>query len=141
MAARMSSADLIHLNGLGSALCWSRKALMAASSSSMLLNATADLLPSQQGEEALHLVQPRTAGRRQVHVPARTLGQPVVDRRCLVGRIVVPDQMHLQPAGHGSLDLVEEAPELDGPMARVAFADHLSGGDVKRGKQRGRAMP
>ena len=28
--ARMWSADLVHLKGLGSALCWSRKDLMSA---------------------------------------------------------------------------------------------------------------
>jgi hypothetical protein len=55
MAVGMSSADLIHRNGFGAALWQSRKAFIAASSSST--HAAPDLLFGEQCEEAFHLVQ------------------------------------------------------------------------------------
>jgi hypothetical protein len=50
--------------------------------------------------------------------------------------------MRLLTVGHGRLDLIEELPELFGPMVRIALADYLSDGDgdVKRSKQRFCAM-
>ena len=48
--------------------------------------------------------------------------------------------MHVEVGWHGRLDLIEELAELDGAMARIAFADHPSGGDVKGSEQRGGAM-
>src|SRR5947209_4870034 len=86
------------------------------------MNAAADLLLGQHGKEALDLVQPGTAGRGQMHMPARPLRQSIADQRGLVGGIVVPDQMHVE-------------------MARVALADHRAGGDVQRGEQGCRPMP
>src|ERR1700761_396871 len=100
-----------------------------------------DLLLGQQGEEALNLVQPGTAGRGQVDMPARALGQPVADQSGLVRGVVVPDQMHIQPSRYCGLDLVAELAELSGAMTRIALTDDLPRCDGKRGEQRGRAMP
>src|SRR3954462_3636459 len=105
------------------------------------MNAAADLLIGQRGKEALDLVQPGTAGRGQMHMPARPLRQPIADQRGLVGGIVVPDQMHVEIARHAGFDLIEELAEFLCPMARLALADHRAGGDIERGEQRGRAMP
>lgn len=49
--------------------------------------------------------------------------------------------MQLQGFGHLGLNLLEEAKELLEAMAFVAAPDHPAGGNVQRGKQRGRAMP
>src|SRR3982751_4691253 len=105
------------------------------------MNATAGLLVRHLGKEALDLVQPGTAGRGQMHVPARPLRQPVADQRGLVRGVVVPDQMHVEIARHTRFDLIEELTEFLCPMARVALADYLAGGDVQRGEQGCRPMP
>src|SRR3546814_7363970 len=73
-------------------------------------------------------------------MPARPLGEPVADQPGLVGRVVVHHQVDLEVLGHIGLDLVEELAELGGPVARQALADHLAGGDVQGGEQRGDAM-
>src|SRR3954469_9357827 len=62
------------------------------------MNTATDLLLGQRREEALDLVQPGTAGRGQMHLPARTFRQPVADQRGLVRGIVVPDQMQILSA-------------------------------------------
>src|SRR5437764_4618841 len=105
------------------------------------MNAAADLLIGQRGKEALDLVQPGTAGRGQMHMPARPLRQPVADQRGFVRGIVVPDQMHVEIARHAGFDLVEELAELLCPMARIALADHRAGGNIQGGEQRRRSMP
>jgi hypothetical protein len=68
-------------------------------------------------------------------------GQPIADQRRLVGGVVVPDEMDLEALGDIGLDLVEELAELGRPMTAVAFSDHMAGGNVEGGKQRGCAMP
>ena len=60
------------------------------------MHAVPDLLFGEQREEALHLVQPRAAGRGQVNVPARSFGQPVPDDRRLVSAVVIDDKMDIQ---------------------------------------------
>src|ERR1035437_7310487 len=47
-----------------------------------------DTLIRQVAEEPLHLVQPRGTGGGEMHVNPRMLGQPGVDFRRLVGRVV-----------------------------------------------------
>ena len=137
----MSSADLVQRKGFGSALCWSMKAVMSASSADdAAMDAAPDLALGDEREEALDLIEPGCAGGRQMHMPARPLGQPVADQRGLVGGVVVHDQMHVEIAGDGCFDLVEEIAELAGAVARIALADDGAGGDVERGEQRRRAM-
>src|SRR5258708_22712052 len=75
-----------------------------------------------------------------MHVPARPFGEPSADQRCLVGGVIVHDEMDVEAAWHCRLDLVQELAELSGTMAPVALADDLAGCDVEGGKQRGRAV-
>lgn len=65
------------------------------------VNATSDLAFGQQSKEALHLINPRGTGRRQMHVPARAPIEPVSDQRSLAGCIIVivDDQMYSRSAG------------------------------------------
>src|SRR5438270_341303 len=58
-----------------------------------------------------------------------------------VGRIVIHDNMDIEPFGHLRIDLFEEVQELDRPVTLVAFADDEPRGDIECGKQRGRTMP
>ena len=48
--------------------------------------------------------------------------------------------MDIQLLRHRLLDDREELPELDGPVARVAFSDDFAGGDVEGGEERGGAV-
>ena len=48
------------------------------------VHAASDLPFGQQGEKTLDLVQPGTAGRREMNMPARALGKPVPDQLGLV---------------------------------------------------------
>ena len=50
-------------------------------------------------------------------------GEPRFDLGCLVGGVVIHDDMDIEAFGDLSVDLFEELQELDGPVALVAFAD------------------
>jgi hypothetical protein len=71
----------------------------------------------------------------------RPAGEPRFDLRCLVGGIVVDDDMDIEPFRNLSIDLFEKLQELDRSVTLVAFADDKSRGDIECGKQRGRTMP
>jgi hypothetical protein len=60
------------------------------------MDGSAELLVGEVGEEAFDLVEPGRAGGREMDMPARTLGEPGVDRRRLVGGIVVHHQMDIE---------------------------------------------
>jgi hypothetical protein len=45
--------------------------------------------------------------------------QPLLDGRCLVGRVVVEDQVHLEAHRYFLVDLGQELLELGCPMAPV----------------------
>jgi hypothetical protein len=63
------------------------------------MDAALDLLVGQQRKPAFDLVQPGSAGRREVQVIARATGQPGFDRRGLVGGIVVGTRWTSRSAG------------------------------------------
>jgi hypothetical protein len=60
------------------------------------MDAASDLFIGQQSEEALDLIEPRRIGRRQMHMPARPLGEPCADQRCFVGGVIVHDEMNVE---------------------------------------------
>ena len=53
----------------------------------------------------------------------RPAGEPRFDLGCLVGGVVVHDDMDSEPLRDLSVDLFEELQELDRPATLVAFAD------------------
>lgn len=67
-------------------------------------------------EEAFDLIDPRRVRRREVHVEAGMLVQPVLHRWVLVRRVVVTDDVHVQVSGNGLVDLGQELLELGGAM-------------------------
>src|ERR1700722_5503928 len=73
--------------------------------------------------------------------PTRALGQPVADQPGLVGRIIVPDQMHIEAGWHVGVDFIEELAEFSSTMMWMALADDLARGDIERGEQRGCTVP
>ena len=62
-------------------------------------------------------------------------GEPVPDQRRLVGGVVAGNQVHVQLGGHLGLDSIERLAELQGPVAAVALANHLTGPGVQSGEE------
>ena len=65
---------------------------------------------------------------------ARTLGKSALNRRCFVRRIVVQHQMHVQVSRNGGIDVIKKLTEFDPTMTSMQTANHISGGNIERGK-------
>src|SRR3954468_10589598 len=98
------------------------------------MNASSDLLLHEKSEEALDLIDPGRGGRREVPVPARSFGEPILDELGFVARRVVHDYVDVEVGGHRSFDRIEELAELGGPMPRHAATDDAAGFHVEGGK-------
>jgi hypothetical protein len=75
-----------------------------------------------------------------MQVKARVLSEPLRDVLMLVRRVVVEDQMDLQPGGDLRVDRAQELQELRVTVARQALPDDVASQDVQRGEQRRRAV-
>ena len=64
------------------------------------VSAAAKLFFGQRREPALDQVEPGSAGRGEVQVEAWMTQQPALDRRSLVGALVIDDQMQLECGRH-----------------------------------------
>src|SRR6516225_6346025 len=113
---------------------------IGAQSLDAAIDAAPDLFVGDEREETLNLIEPGRTGRREMDVPARPFGEPVADQRSLVGGVVVHDEMDIEIARDGGLDLVEELAKLGGAVAGEAFADHLARRNVERREERDRAV-
>jgi len=102
--------------------------------------AAADGLVGDQREEALDLVEPRTVGRDEMHVPARSRRQPRLDLGVAVGGVVVGNAVDVQLGRHGLVDLAQEGQELLMTVARLARSQHRAVEHVQRREQRGRTV-
>src|SRR6266496_4003052 len=105
------------------------------------MGTTLDRTLGEKAEPALDLIDPRALGRCEVEMIARAFGQPCLDDRRLVRRIVVEHDMDIEVGGHVCVDLVEEPTKLDGAMPCMAFADDLPGQDVESSKESRCAVP
>ena len=76
-------------------------------------------------EEALDHVQPRRRGRREVHVEARVLGQPLLHLGMLVRGVVVADQVQRLVLGRLAVDLAQELEPLAVAVPLLALGDDL----------------
>ncbi len=81
------------------------------------MTAPAKLLVGEDGEPALHLVDPRRVGGREVQVEAWVAQQPAMDERRLVSAVIVQDEVHVQVGWHLRMDAVQELAELGRAMA------------------------
>jgi hypothetical protein len=88
------------------------------------------------GEEPLDEVEPGAGRPCEVQDEAFVSCQPALHSRCLVGGVVVEDQMQIEMGGGLAIDRLEEGQELVCPMAGQTFADDFAGRDVERGKER-----
>ena len=102
--------------------------------------AAANSLVGQRPEPALDQINPGGAGGSEVHLEARPLGQPVADKRGLVGSVIVHNQVDRERLGDIGVDGVEEFTELYRAMATMTLTDHGAGFAVERGEQAGGAM-
>ena len=73
-------------------------------------------------------------------MPAWPLDQPVADQLGFVRGIIVHDQMHVEIDGHIGFDFIAELAEFGCAVPRITFSDHMTGGDIECGKQRGCAV-
>jgi hypothetical protein len=73
--------------------------------------------------------------------PGPTAARKPKGQGVVVDALVVDDQVHVQILEYGLLDLPEEPQELLVPVAGLALGDHLAGGDIQGGEQRGSAVP
>ena len=89
-------------------------------------HAATDAFSGDLGEEALDHVEPGSRGRREVDVEARVFFQPPFDLRCLVGGVVIDDQVDVQVGQGLAVDPVQETNELLVAMALHALADDLA---------------
>jgi hypothetical protein len=92
--------------------------------------AATNLFVGEFDEPTFDEVEPGRAGGREVHVEPGMPSQPTEDRGCLVGGIVVQDEMHVEVSWHGAVDGVEEGSELAGSMPAVTFSDDGPGFDT-----------
>ena len=79
------------------------------------MNAAPQLFVGERGEPALHEVDPRGTGRREVHVEPGVAHQPPVDQRGLVGAVVIENDGHAGRRRHRRIDGVEKRAELFRP--------------------------
>jgi hypothetical protein len=89
------------------------------------LDAAADLLFSDFGEEALDQIDPGTRGRREVNTPTRPRAEPFSDRWSFVGGVIVHDQANVEIGRDIAFDLAQETQELAPSVARIATSDDL----------------
>jgi hypothetical protein len=97
-------------------------------------------LVGDQGEEALHQIQPIAVAEDEVKVPARPLRRPHLDLRVLVGALVVDDQVSIQLGRYGRFNAAQESEELLMSVSRLAVRQPFATEYIQRRKQRCRAM-
>ena len=90
-----------------------------------------------QCKEPFDLIQPRTAGRREVEVEAASAFrlEPTLNLCALVRAVVVHDQVDFVIGGKLSFQVVEEADELLAAVTVLTGSNHLSVEDIEGGKQ------
>ena len=86
--------------------------------------AAANLLLREVRKPDFNEIQPGCAGRNDVQMKARMPLQPALDRRMLVGRVVIHDRVHLDIRRYVGIEHVEKLAKLLVPMASEARADH-----------------
>src|ERR1700724_4062175 len=85
-------------------------------------DASAYLLASDLGEEALNQIEPGRRCRDEVQLEARMALQPALYSRRLVRGVGVGDQAQVEIGEGFSVDLLQKLEEFPGAMARHAFA-------------------
>src|SRR5579885_2593929 len=140
MLRLIRAADLVQRNGRAFSFHCASQRVMAASSPGTLSKLPRRMACSViRANQALHQVEPRCAGGREMELDARMGGQPLLYRRVFVGPIVVADQVQF-PARAAARQRLEEGDERLVPMATKAARVDLAAGHLQRRKQTGGAV-
>ena len=86
----------------------------------ILEDSAPDSVVRQVAEEALDHVEPRSRGRREVHMETLVFGKPALDTRMFVGRVVVADDVDLLVRGDRLLDQAQKLQPLLMAMTLLA---------------------
>ena len=97
-------------------------------------------LRGQRREKPLDLIQSTRTRRREMQVIARMVDKPADDLRRCMRAVVVHDEVHLAVGWEFRIHLIEKFQKLLVAMPTMTLPDHFPGGDVERGKQRGRTV-
>ena len=101
----------------------------------------ADAALGEFTEEAFDEIEPRRRGGREVKGDARMPEEPACHLGVLVRGVVIEDDVNGQVARHTPLHLAHELEEFLMAVVRHTVLQQTAGGHVKRGEQRGRAVP
>src|SRR5215471_9172645 len=88
--------------------------------------AAADAVSGDLGEEALDHVEPGRRSRCEVQVEARMGLEPALHDGCLMGGVVIDDEVKVETFGGLLIDQPEKAQELTMTMAWHARPDDLA---------------
>ena len=102
--------------------------------------AATDSALSDEGEEALDLIEPGGIGGGEVNVPTRPACEPRSDFGMLVSGVVVDDKMDVELGRYIGLDMPQEGEELLMTMAGFALGDDRAVEHVEGSEQRGCAV-
>src|SRR5215204_136987 len=94
-----------------------------------------DLTFAQSPEPAFDLIEPGCRGRGEMNVKARMAREPRAHRRCLMGTVVVHDQMNIKCGRSTGFDGAQELQKLFAAMATMRFADYLACSNVECGEE------
>ena len=67
-------------------------------------------------------------------------GKPTPYGWCLMGAVVITNEMDVEIGGHGCVNGIEKLLEFLGPVTAIALADDLARSHIQCGKQRGRPV-
>jgi hypothetical protein len=102
---------------------------------------TPDGLVGDEREPALDLIEPARVGGGVMEAETRMAGEPGLDPRMLVRRVVVGDQMQVEGGRSSMVEMVEKGQELLMPMTRFALRNDRAIEHVESRKQRRGAVP
>jgi hypothetical protein len=108
---------------------------MASTNSRVLRDAAANLFLGQFDKPLFDEVDPRRAGRGEVHMVPRSLREPPPDQGRFMRRIVVENQMNVEMAWHRGVDGIEKPAEFPRTVARVTLANDTAAAHIERGKE------
>lgn len=94
-----------------------------------------DLTHRQESKPALDLIDPGGMDGREVKSVARVLDKPSLDRRSLVGHIVIQYDVYFAVGGKLNIQRVEELAKFPRSVSRVTFAMDLSRRHIQCCKQ------
>ena len=114
---------------------------MAAISSETLRKTPAtNLFGRQVAKDTFYQIEPRTAGRDEMHLDARVACQPPLDHGVLVRGVVVGDQMQGLALGDLAIKQTQERQPFLVPMPRQAGGEDGALRDIEGGEERGGPM-